>query len=123
MRTIWVGVAGFFGAISRYGVGAWMARAERGQFPLHTLVINLTGSLVLGVLFALFASRFTHSETLRLALTVGFLGAYTTFSTFSLETWGLIDEGLFARAAAYVGASVAGGVAAVYLGERIGRAL
>jgi len=118
-----VAVAGAFGAVARYVLGGWIGNRFGGSFPLETLVINVSGSLVLGFVFVLLTERFLPHPVLRTALTVGFLGAYTTFSTFSLETLRLIEDGAVGLAAANVGASVAAGLVAVYLGVVVGRAL
>jgi len=123
MRALWVGVAGAFGALARYGLSAWVARSNDGAFPIGTLIINVTGSFVLGLLFVLFTERFTTAPTLRAALTIGFLGAYTTFSTFSLETLRLIQDGAVGLAALNVAASVGAGLSAVWLGTVIARTL
>ncbi|MFN2615456.1 MAG: CrcB family protein, partial [Actinomycetota bacterium] len=82
VRVFWVGVAGAAGAVSRYALGGWLAQRSSATFPWETLVINVSGSLALGFLFALVTERFRVGPTVRVALTVGFLGAYTTFSTF-----------------------------------------
>lgn len=119
MRTLWVGVAGFFGAISRYLLGLAITRANPTQFPWHTLIINVTGSFVLGLLFAFMTERTHANATLRIALTVGFLGAYTTFSTFSFETLDMLERGAVLEAIAYVAGSVIPGIAAVWLGGRL----
>jgi CrcB protein len=123
MRTIWVGVAGFFGAIARYSLGGWLSARTSGAFPWETLVINVTGCFGLGFLFALLTERFLPHPTLRIALTVGFLGAYTTFSTFAFETMRLAEDGAIVLAATNVLASVGAGLLAVYAGTWAGRAL
>jgi fluoride exporter len=123
MRTIWVGIAGFFGAIARYSLGGWLSARTSGAFPWETFVINVTGCFALGFVFALLTERFLPHPTLRIALTVGFLGAYTTFSTFAFETMRLAEDGAILFAAANVLASVGAGLLAVYAGTWAGRAL
>jgi fluoride exporter len=118
-----IAAAGALGALARYGLGGWIASRFPGAFPLETLVINVSGSLVLGFIFVLMTERFLPHPALRTALTVGFLGAYTTFSTFSLETFRLIEDGALGLAALNVAASVAAGIAAVYLGVVVGRTI
>lgn len=115
--------AGALGALARYAVGGWVSDRASGVFPWGTLIVNVSGSLLLGFLFVLLTERFLPHPTLRLGLTVGFLGAYTTFSTFSLETLRLIQDGAVGIAAMNVAASVAAGLLAVYLGTIAGRAL
>jgi len=123
MTIAGVAIAGALGALALYGLGGWIASRHPGTFPIETLVINVSGSLVLGFLFVLLTERFMANPALRTALTVGFLGAYTTFSTFSLETYRLIEDGAIGLAALNVFASIAAGLLAVYLGVVIGRAI
>jgi len=123
VRTIWVGIAGFFGAIARYSLGGFISEHIAGAFPWETLVINVSGCFALGFVFTLLTERFLPHPTLRIALTVGFLGAYTTFSTFAQETLDLGKSGETALAFANVAFSVVVGLAAVWLGSRVGRTL
>ena len=123
MTVAAIAVAGALGALARYALGGWVADRAHSVFPWGTLAVNVSGSLVLGFLFVLLTERFLPHPTLRIALTVGFLGAYTTFSTFSLETLRLIEDGAVGLATANVLASVAAGLLAVYLGIVVGRAL
>lgn len=123
MHILLIGVGGFCGAIARYAVDDWITAAARAAFPWGTLVINVTGSLVLGMLFALTAERGPLPEELRLPFGVGFLGAYTTFSTFALESLRLAESGSWSLAIANVTGSVMLGLAAVLLGVAIGRAI
>ena len=123
MRTIWVGIAGFFGAIARYSLGGFISERTRGAFPWETLVINVSGCFALGFIFALLTERFMPNPTVRIALTVGFLGAYTTFSTFAFETMRLAEDGAILLAATNIIASVGVGLLAVYAGTWAGRAL
>ena len=123
MRAIWIGLAGFAGAVSRYAVEGWVSERTRGAFPWGTFVVNVSGCFILGFLFTLLTERFLPHPTLRSALTIGFVGAYTTFSTFAFETMRLGEDGAVLFAAINVGASVAVGITAVYLGTALGRAL
>jgi CrcB protein len=123
VTVVAIGVAGALGAVARYALGGWIANRFPRAFPLETLLINVSGSFVLGLLFVLLTERFLPHPTLRSALTIGFLGAYTTFSTFSLETLHLIEDGAVGLAMINVVASVAAGLLAVYLGVVLGRAL
>jgi CrcB protein len=93
------------------------------RVPLGDLRRDVSGCFVLGLLFTLLTERFLPHPTLRSALTIGFVGAYTTFSTFAFETMRLGEDGAVLLAAINVGASVAAGIAAVYLGTALGRAL
>lgn len=123
MRTLWIGLAGFAGAVSRYGVEGWVANRTRGDLPWGTLVVNVSGCFLLGFLFALLTERFLPHPTVRAALTIGFLGAYTTFSTFAFETMRLAEDGALLFAAGNVVASIGASLVAVYAGTWLGRAL
>jgi fluoride exporter len=124
VRTIiGVGVAGAFGALSRYGVEGFISERFPGSFPAGTFVINVTGSFVLGFLFVLLTERVAASPALRTSLTVGFVGAYTTFSTFSFETLRLIEDGALRTAAVNVVATLVLGLIAVWVGMTLGRAI
>lgn len=123
MHILLIGVGGFCGAVARYAVDRWITDAARTAFPWGTLAINVSGSFVLGLLFALTAERGPLPEELRLPLGVGFLGAYTTFSTFALESLRLAESGSWSLAIANVTGSVILGLAAVLLGVAIGRAI
>ena len=93
MRTaIAIGVAGALGALARYGVGGLISRRNQGAFPWETFVVNISGSFVLGFVFTLATERWALAPWLRSGLTIGFLGAYTTFSTFMLETYRLTED-------------------------------
>jgi fluoride exporter len=112
VRVSLIGLAGAAGALSRYWVGLqWGGR----PFPWATLGINLIGSLLLGAALRAGADR-SWSDTATLAVSVGFLGAFTTFSTFSYEAQDLLRDGRVAAAATYSGLSVVGGIAAAALG-------
>lgn len=123
MKIVWIGVAGFFGAIARYGVEGWASSRTRGAFPWGTFGVNATGCFLLGFVFALLTERFLPHPHVRVALTVGFLGAYTTFSTFAFETMRLAEDGALGFAALNVVLSLGAGLVAVYAGTWAGRAL
>ena len=124
MRTIFgIAVLAAVGAIARHLVDGWVANRFGTAFPVGTLVVNVSGCLLLGFLFPLLTERVTVDPSLRFALTTGFVGAYTTFSTFSLETVRLLQDGELGAAVLNVGASVALGLIAVYAGLVIARAV
>jgi len=119
MTTVLVAVAGAAGALGRYGIGR--AIGVR-WFPWATLGINLAGSFLLGLALVLAVER-DWSDVRTVPLAVGFLGAFTTFSTFSYETFALLRTDRPAEAAVYVLSSVAGGVLAAAAGYAAGRAV
>jgi fluoride exporter len=123
VRAVWIGVAGFAGAVSRYAVEGWVSERARGAFPWGTFVVNVTGCFVLGLIFTVLTERFLPHPAVRSALTIGFLGAYTTFSTFAFETMRLAEDGAKLLAVTNVASSVVAGVAAVYAGVWLGRTL
>jgi CrcB protein len=118
-----IGLGGFLGANARYFLAGWIANKVGATFPYGTLLINLSGSLLLCMLAEVLSVRLVMYPTLRLALTVGFLGAYTTFSTFSYEWLQLVNDGDMVRCLAYLLGSVIGGGLAGVAGLALGRLL
>ncbi len=110
-----IGLAGFFGAIARFAVAGLVSSITPRGFPYGTLLVNLTGCFILAFFLTLIRDR-AVSDALRLAVAVGFIGAYTTFSTFVWELYEMTEKGHALRASAYLAASVALGVAAVIVG-------
>jgi fluoride exporter len=123
VTLVLVGLGGFLGAIARYVVDGWVADATRGSFPWGTLVINISGSFLLGVLFAAAIERAVFPADIRPPLMIGFIGAYTTFSTWMLESWRLIEDGAYIAAIGNLAGSVVLGLVAVFLGLAVGRLL
>jgi fluoride exporter len=123
MRTaLAIALAGALGALARWGLGTWFGQ-RFPSFPWGTLLINVSGSFLLGMLFAALIERAAGSPTVRVALTTGLMGAYTTFSTFSLETFRLLEDGATGAALTNIGLSLALGLVAVWLGVSLGRAV
>jgi CrcB protein len=118
-----IAIAGALGALARYGLDGWISRRAPSSFPWGTFAINITGSFLLGLLFVAMTERLRPDPWLRSAVTIGFLGAYTTFSTLSLETYRLAEDGAWGLAAANAVGSLAAGLGAVYAGVVLGRAL
>ena len=124
MPLILIGLGGFAGAISRYLVDGFVIDRTGGAFPWGTLVVNLTGSFVLGLLFALTTERAILPADIRGPVMIGFIGAYTTFSTYMLESWTPASRAARGRRAlANLGGSVVLGLVAVSAGLTLGRAL
>jgi CrcB protein len=118
---LWVGVGGFVGANARMLVNTLVTTRLGVLLPYGTFVVNVSGCFLIGLLVGAIEARVLSPAVRPVAIT-GFLGAYTTFSTFGLETVTLAGEGSLLLAAVYVGASVAVGVAATALGLALGRA-
>jgi CrcB protein len=117
-----VGAGGFLGANARYLIARWVGEAIDARFPLGTFLINVSGSFLLGLLGALLAERLVPGgDAVRLALGVGFLGAFTTFSTFEYETHALLEDGAWLLASANVCLSVFSGLVAVRAGLVLGK--
>jgi CrcB protein len=121
LRSIALGSA--LGGVARYLLGGLIQRATEGTFPLGTLVINVTGSFLLGLLYRYAAESAAVTPEVRAMLTIGICGGYTTFSTFSYETVRLLEDGEYTRALAYVGLSVVLSVGGAILGITVGREL
>jgi fluoride exporter len=117
-----VAVGSALGAPARYGISL-AVHITPGTFPWGTFWTNLSGSFALGLVMAFLLERFPPSRYLRPFVATGFLGAYTTYSTFAVETDLLVRNGHAAVAAAYAGASLVGGFGAVWIGLSLRRAV
>lgn len=109
------------GSLLRYVAGSAIMARFGSRFPLGTMIINVTGSFAIGLLMTLFTERYQPHTNLRLLLVVGFLGGYTTFSSFEWETYSAVREGGFWIGMINVVGSVAMGYAAVWLGSLLAR--
>src|SRR5512146_1175579 len=118
-----IAVAGAAGALARYGLEGFVSRRQSGAFPWGTFVVNVTGAFALGLVFTLATERWGLAPWLRSALTIGFLGAYTAFSTLSFETYRHASDRALGLALGNILGSCAAGLAAVYLGVVLARAL
>ena len=119
---LWVMAGGAVGAGLRYGVALVLHRGGDGAFPFATLTVNVVGCFLIGLLSAGFASNWDVSETARLAIVVGVLGGFTTFSSFGNETLELYANGRWVAAGLYVLISNVAGLTAVWLGSCHGAA-
>lgn len=116
-----IGLGGFLGANCRYLVGGWAADRFGAAFPYGTLLINVTGSFIIGLFLTLITDRFVVHPSVRLFFVIGFLGAYTTFSTFTFESVALLQSRAYLLAATNLFGSLFLGVLAVMLGVIVGR--
>ena len=112
---------GALGAVSRYLINISPLSGMLGKFPLPTFLINISGSFLIGFLMIVLADKIVVSENVRMAVIVGFLGAFTTFSTFEMEIYGLVRERAFATAFLYLFLSVFVGFVGVVAGVTLGR--
>lgn len=106
MHWLAVGLGGALGAMARYAVTAYLVPVSPHRFPIGTLSVNVLGSLLIGIFYVLIVERLHLAEQWRHVIMVGFLGAFTTFSTFSLETFALWQNGHGGLAASYIVVSV-----------------
>jgi CrcB protein len=118
-----IALGGAAGALGRYFVSRWVYGLLGTGFPYGTLTVNVLGSFIMGLLTILLLERLATDPELRGAILVGFLGAFTTFSTFSMETVSLIEDGLVARALTNMVLSVLACVLAAWFGLTLGRQL
>lgn len=123
MHLVVIGLGGFAGAVARYLVDGLVTERTGGGYPWGTLVVNASGSFLIGTLFALTAERAVLPAELRGPLMIGFLGAYTTFSTLTLESWRLVEDGAWVLGITNLGLSVAVGMIALVAGLVLGRAV
>ena len=123
MNYLLVFLGGGLGAAARYGMNVGVSRIAGSEFPWHTLLINITGCLIMGALTELMALRLNVSNEARLFLTTGILGGYTTFSAFALDFALLIERRDLAGAAFYGLASVIFSIVACFLGLWLVRAI
>lgn len=113
-NIILVGIGGFAGSVCRYLISLYTIKTMDGAIPYGTLFVNLTGSLLIGLIAGLFAR--SNYQSLQLILITGFCGGFTTFSTFSLEGLKMLETSRYLLYAGYVGISIVGGLALCFLG-------
>lgn len=118
-----VGSGGAVGAVTRYWLSSISYQRFGHGFPYGTLIVNFSGSLVIGFLYFWLVNRFALDAELRALLIVGFLGAFTTFSAFSVETLILLEQGAWMKGLAYVGLSVTLCLAAAGAGMWLARSI
>lgn len=120
MTWLAISIGAVLGANARFLLGGWIAERLGTGFPFGTLVINVTGSFLIGIVLVVANERLAP-DWFRPLLAIGFLGSYTTFSTFSYETLALVETGSIGAAAANVGVSVAASLLGVYAGAALAR--
>lgn len=123
MQFLWIGLGGFLGANARFLVTRLAARQFGTTFPYGTFIVNVVGSFVIGFFLALSLEKVAIRPEWRLLFAVGFLGSFTTFSTFAYESFGLIEQGSWLAAIANVGGETVLGVVAAAAGIILARFL
>ncbi|HXM60896.1 MAG TPA: fluoride efflux transporter CrcB [Terriglobales bacterium] len=123
LKYLFVGIGGCLGSILRFWLGSYIGSKMGTRFPYGTLVINITGSFLIGLIFALLTVRTSWSPNWRYLIPIGFIGGYTTFSSFEYETLRTIQDGQIGLGLLYVATSVVIGFVAVWGGVMAGRAI
>lgn len=118
-----IAAGGAVGSVLRYGLSTWVHSFAGRGFPYGTLAVNVLGCLVMGFLFVLLVERVSDSAVWRAALLIGVLGGFTTFSSFSIETFNLIEDGLWFKAMLNAAGSLVLCVGATWIGVVAARAL
>jgi len=120
-KLAWLALAGALGTLSRYGLAGLVQRLSGGSFPWGTLVVNLLGCFLAGLLWGMFEKRGVVTALPRTVLLVGFLGAFTTFSTMTLETTEMLRASELVYATANLTLQNGIGLAAIFAGTMLGR--
>jgi len=123
LRVLFIGLAGLVGTLCRYWLSGVLARRYGETFPAGTLAVNVAGCFFIGFLFYMLQERYLVGQTARTVVLVGFLGGFTTFSSYGLQTFTLLRDGEFAYAAANVGASNLLGLLLVWGGYALAKLL
>ena len=123
LKYLMVGVGGGLGSILRFWLGSYIGGRMGTRFPYGTFVINVTGSFIVGLAFALLTAKTQWSPNWRYLIPIGFIGGYTTFSSFEFETLRAMQDGQVGTGLLYVGLSVCVGFVAVWGGVLAGRAI
>ncbi len=123
-KSLYIGIGGYLGANARYWLGGYLNGMRGTTFPYATFVVNIMGSFFLGLFVTLITERYIVSNpNLRLLIAIGFIGSYTTFSTFEYETFALAEVGSYFQALLNAGLNLLVGFVAVWLGARLARFL
>ena len=121
LQLLVIGCGGAVGAMMRYGLELRVTLLAGSAFPWGTLLVNVVGCFLAGLLFALAVTRIPLSDLLRNGLQIGLLGGFTTFSAFSIDAITLFDQGLWLRGLLYIVTSVIVSLLGAYLGMSVGR--
>ena len=119
-KFVFIGLGGFLGSITRYGLASLVQNKTESLFPYGTMLVNISGCFVIGLLMTLFQERIVISQNIRLFLIIGLLGGFTTFSSFSYDTFALMKSGNFLSAGLNVGISLFGCLIATWAGFYVG---
>lgn len=122
-KLLLIGLAGALGALTRYSLSGFVQRYSGFTFPVGTLVVNLLGTFLFGFIWSLVEQRLVISVETRVVILSGFLGAFTTFSSFMFETSALIGDGQWGYALLNITAQIVLGMIAIFLGLAAGRAI
>lgn len=123
LKYVIVGIGGFLGAIARFWLGGYIYGRMGTRMPYGTFVINISGSFAIGLIMTLLTERTHLSPNWRYLIPIGFIGAYTTFSTFEYESFTAVRDGAWMIGLGNVIVSVIAGFVAIWLGVISGRAL
>jgi len=118
-----VGIGGFMGSMLRFWVGTYIGQRMGTRFPYGTFLINVTGSFLIGFVMTVLTEKTQLSPNWRYLIPIGFIGGYTTFSTFEFETLRAMQDGQFAISLLYVALSVLAGFLMVWMGVTVGKAV
>lgn len=120
-KYIYIGGFGFFGALLRYVIKNIRFNVFSGNFPINTIIINITGCFLIAFFSTLFLSNINIKDELKLAITTGFIGTYTTFSSMCKDIVNLINWGAYSLALLYISGSIALGFAAIIIGIKLAK--
>lgn len=122
-QALAIGIGGALGSLARFWTSTWIYSVMGRNFPYGTFVVNISGCIAMGFLFVLFTDILNDSVVWRAGILIGVLGGYTTFSSYSIEAFNLIEQGEFTKALAYMAGSVIVGVFGTWIGVLLGRQL
>ncbi|MBI3811742.1 MAG: fluoride efflux transporter CrcB [Nitrospirae bacterium] len=122
-KLIWIGLAGALGTFARYGLSGVVQRACGASFPCGTLAVNILGCFLFGLVWSLAEDRLLIRGEVRTVILIGFMGAFTTFSSFAFETAQLLRDAQWASAATNIAAQNVLGIVGLFLGLMAGRLL